>query len=59
MNAKDMITKPTLVLGGTGKTGRRIVERLSARGRHESVRVQANRRSIGRIGARGRPRSET
>jgi uncharacterized protein YbjT (DUF2867 family) len=25
-------TKPTLVLGGTGKTGRRIVERLRARG---------------------------
>jgi uncharacterized protein YbjT (DUF2867 family) len=26
-------TKPTLVLGGTGKTGRRVVERLRARGR--------------------------
>ena len=25
-------TKPTLVLGGTGKTGRRIVDRLTARG---------------------------
>jgi uncharacterized protein YbjT (DUF2867 family) len=25
-------TKPTLVLGGTGKTGRRIIERLRARG---------------------------
>src|SRR5215212_10300077 len=25
-------TKTTLVLGGTGKTGRRVVERLSARG---------------------------
>ena len=25
-------TKPTLVLGGTGKTGRRVVERLEARG---------------------------
>ena len=24
--------KPTLVLGGTGKTGRRVVERLGARG---------------------------
>ena len=24
--------KPTLVLGGTGKTGRRVVERLEARG---------------------------
>src|SRR5262245_44718448 len=24
-------TKPTLVLGGTGKTGRRVVERLAAR----------------------------
>ena len=27
-----MTTKPTLVLGGTGKTGRRVVERLAARG---------------------------
>ena len=27
-----MATKPTLVLGGTGKTGRRVVERLAARG---------------------------
>ncbi len=25
-------TKTTLVLGGTGKTGRRVVERLAARG---------------------------
>ena len=25
-------TKPTLVLGGTGKTGRRVVERLTERG---------------------------
>jgi uncharacterized protein YbjT (DUF2867 family) len=25
-------TKTTLVLGGTGKTGRRVVERLEARG---------------------------
>jgi uncharacterized protein YbjT (DUF2867 family) len=29
-NTKDM--KPILVLGGTGKTGRRVVERLTARG---------------------------
>jgi uncharacterized protein YbjT (DUF2867 family) len=28
-----MATKPTLVLGGTGKIGRRVVERLEARGR--------------------------
>src|SRR5918996_630470 len=27
-----MATKPTLVLGGTGKTGRRVVERLAAQG---------------------------
>jgi uncharacterized protein YbjT (DUF2867 family) len=27
-----MTTKPTLILGGTGKTGRRVVERLAARG---------------------------
>ncbi|MER9834233.1 NmrA family transcriptional regulator [Mesorhizobium sp. M0145] len=26
------ITKPTLILGGTGKTGRRLAERLTARG---------------------------
>src|SRR5918999_1459877 len=26
------MSKPTLVLGGTGKTGRRVVERLEARG---------------------------
>jgi len=25
--------QPTLVLGGTGKTGRRVVQRLEARGR--------------------------
>ena len=28
----NMTTKPTLVLGGTGKTGRRVVERLTVRG---------------------------
>ena len=28
----DTETKPTLVLGGTGKTGRRVAERLVARG---------------------------
>jgi uncharacterized protein YbjT (DUF2867 family) len=27
-----MPTTPTLVLGGTGKTGRRIADRLTARG---------------------------
>src|SRR5262249_62219571 len=27
-----MTTKPTLVLGATGKTGRRVVQRLTARG---------------------------
>ncbi|HET6832651.1 MAG TPA: NAD(P)H-binding protein [Acidimicrobiales bacterium] len=30
--AENPQTKPTLVLGGTGKTGRRIVDRLTARG---------------------------
>jgi uncharacterized protein YbjT (DUF2867 family) len=34
---RPMNTQPTLVLGGTGKTGRRIAERLRDRGR--SVRV--------------------
>ena len=29
---ENLQTKPTLVLGGTGKTGRRIVDRLRARG---------------------------
>ena len=29
----NMTTKATLVLGGTGKTGRRVAERLTARGR--------------------------
>ena len=28
----NMTTKPALVIGGTGKTGRRVVERLTARG---------------------------
>ncbi|HEU4339061.1 MAG TPA: NAD(P)H-binding protein [Planctomycetota bacterium] len=32
MKRTDPATNATLVLGGTGKTGRRIVERLSARG---------------------------
>jgi uncharacterized protein YbjT (DUF2867 family) len=32
MTEHTLTTKPTLVLGGTGKTGRRIVDRLTARG---------------------------
>jgi uncharacterized protein YbjT (DUF2867 family) len=32
MRQSTQDTKPTLVLGGTGKTGRRVVERLRARG---------------------------
>jgi uncharacterized protein YbjT (DUF2867 family) len=32
MKENDMITRMTLVLGGTGKTGRRVVERLAGRG---------------------------
>jgi uncharacterized protein YbjT (DUF2867 family) len=32
MRRLTQATKPTLVLGGTGKTGRRVVERLRARG---------------------------
>src|SRR5262245_35533584 len=32
MTGSMQVTKPTLVLGGTGKTGRRVVERLTARG---------------------------
>jgi uncharacterized protein YbjT (DUF2867 family) len=40
----NMQTKPTLVLGGTGKTGRRIVDRLTARG--VPVRVGSRSASI-------------
>jgi uncharacterized protein YbjT (DUF2867 family) len=32
MTGSMQMTKPTLVLGGTGKTGRRVVQRLRARG---------------------------
>ena len=32
MTSNTYETKPILVLGGTGKTGRRVVERLTARG---------------------------
>lgn len=32
MTGNTQATKPTLVLGGTGKTGRRVVQRLEARG---------------------------
>jgi uncharacterized protein YbjT (DUF2867 family) len=32
MTGNTQATKPTLVLGGTGKTGRRVVRRLRARG---------------------------
>ena len=32
MTGNTNMTKPTLVLGGTGKTGRRVVKRLEARG---------------------------
>jgi uncharacterized protein YbjT (DUF2867 family) len=32
MQERTRSTKPTLVLGGTGKTGRRVAERLEARG---------------------------
>ncbi len=31
--ATPLLAQPTLVLGGTGKTGRRVAERLAARGR--------------------------
>jgi phosphoglycerate dehydrogenase-like enzyme len=30
--AAALLAQPTLVLGGTGKTGRRVAERLAARG---------------------------
>ena len=50
--------KPTLVVGGTGKTGRRVAERLAARG--VPVRIgsrSASRRSTGRTARPGRPPS--
>jgi uncharacterized protein YbjT (DUF2867 family) len=37
MTRETQETKPTLVLGGTGKTGRRVVERLTGRGRPVQV----------------------
>ena len=52
-----MATKPTLVLGGTGKTGRRVVERLAARRiPFASVPDPASRRSTGTTSRRGRRR---
>ena len=46
----------TLVIGGTGKTGRRIVDRLRARGVPSArAPVPARRRSTGRTVRRGRP----
>ena len=33
----NMTTKATLVLGGTGKTGRRVAKRLTARGLPVSI----------------------
>ena len=50
-----MMTQPTLVLGATGKTGRRVAQRLTARG----LPVRAGSRSAnlpfdGRIAHRGR-----
>ena len=38
-----MMSKTVLVLGGTGKTGRRIVERLVRRGRPEKIGSRAGR----------------
>jgi uncharacterized protein YbjT (DUF2867 family) len=32
MTESSQVERPTLVLGGTGKTGRRVVARLAARG---------------------------
>jgi nucleoside-diphosphate-sugar epimerase len=40
MNEHMRNNKPTLVLGGAGKTGRRVAERLTARG--VSVRSQGH-----------------
>ena len=55
----DTKTKPTLVLGGTGKTGRRVAERLMAR--DIPVRLgsrSASRPSTGRTRRPGRPRCD-
>ena len=37
-------TQPILILGGTGKTGRRVAERLAARGLANGVRFELGRR---------------
>ncbi len=49
-------TKPTLVISSTGKTGRRVAERLEARGVPDAQRlaVRRIRRSTGRTGIHGR-----
>ena len=49
--------KPTLVLGGTGKTGRRVVERLTARGLPARVGSRSGEPAFDwRITRPGRPR---
>jgi hypothetical protein len=54
-------TKTTLVLGGTGKTGRRVVERLEARGLPVRVGSRTGEPPFdwGRIRRRGHPRCAT
>ena len=48
------VEQPTLVLGGTGKTGRRVAERLAvADFRCGSALVPASHRSTGRIAPPG------
>lgn len=42
MNVTEHTTKPILILGGTGKTGRRIAERLAARGHPVRIGSRGN-----------------
>jgi uncharacterized protein YbjT (DUF2867 family) len=52
MTEHTLTTQPTLVLGGIGKTGRRIADRLAARG--VPVRIRS-RSAPSPFGARSRP----
>jgi hypothetical protein len=55
--ATTLLEQPTLVLGATGKTGRRVAERLTARGLPVRIGSRSgSRRSLGRTARPGRAR---
>jgi nucleoside-diphosphate-sugar epimerase len=59
METENTQVKTTLVLGGTGKTGRRVVERLQARGMPVRVGSRSGEPpSTGTTKPPGRPRSK-